>query len=246
MRFWFAPLLAFLLIVAPANAQFMGGIVPIVPAPSQLWTLDTVNESDEAPVYKRQNTKTPVVRKAAPKPQPAVTYKTSFKPSPARRKANTRKFIDRLKTAAPAEAAKIEAELGSANIFAAIQSGIAGHGLSINDIADAYAVWWINMWEASQGIVGQVTTRETAMAVKAQVASGFRGWPQLGQMTDAQKQDLSDELFLIAATATGGAESLTGKPGEMKKYGVLVRNAARQSGVDLDSFQLTSKGFVLR
>ncbi len=125
---------------------------------------------------------------------------------------------------------KLEAELGR-------------FGLRSDNLADAYTVWWINVWHAAHGVTGD-PTQASVKAVKAQSERAMLATPGLAGGDDAGKQAMAEALLLQAVLIGSAAEQAKADPAQLRQIGDAARRSARGFGLDLDAFTLTDAGFV--
>jgi hypothetical protein len=169
---------------------------------------------------------------------------TTFTPSAARTRANLASFAGKTRKVDPQGAAKMEELFASTDIIGAIGQGIAPYGLKTNNVADAYAVYWISAWEASRGIAGASETRQRAQAVRTQASNAMAAVPALATATDAQKQEFAEAMLVQAALISAYMDDAAGNPAQIKAVGAAVAKGAKAMGLDLDTMDLTPNGFV--
>jgi hypothetical protein len=165
-----------------------------------------------------------------------------FTPSLAVRKRNLAGFVAKTRAHSPDGAAQLEQFLASTDVFASFAQALAPKGLRIDDVADAYAVYWISAWEAAHGIVGKDTPREQAQAVKAQASRALLSTPSLAGATSAQRQELAEALLIQAALISASAEAGANTT-QLRTVGHAVRQGAKAMGLDLDTMRLGEAGF---
>lgn len=177
---------------------------------------------------------------AAPQrvPETALAYTAST----SRRRAHYAQFVEKTRRVDPAGAKDLAATLASDPI-AAMTPELAKVGLRTDNVADAYAVYWVEAWEAAHGESGH-SSRETAQAVRAQAASAILSTPEFGTASEAQKQEFADAL-LVQALLIGAARDQAGvDTGKLRQIATAVRQGAKATGLDLDAMTLTDAGFV--
>jgi hypothetical protein len=74
-----------------------------------------------------------------------------FNSSITRRKQNFAQFIAKTKSNNPEGAQQMERIFSSSDVIAAIAKGISSFGLRVDNVADAYTVYWTNAWLGSRG-----------------------------------------------------------------------------------------------
>jgi hypothetical protein len=170
----------------------------------------------------------------------------AFTPNPDVRQRNVARMVRAARTHSPTNAEMLSALFASSDMFAYFARGIAPQGLQINNIADAYTVYWIAAWEASRGIIGSKTSREQAQAVKAQVTRALLNDSAIAEAPPARKQELAEELLVQAALISAFADAAAGQPEQLRTLAQAVRQGASAIGLDLDAMELGEAGFVLR
>ena len=160
-----------------------------------------------------------------------------------RRRSNLTEFVNRLRSADPQGAAALEKLLASRDLVAEVGQGITHYGLRADNVADAYAVWWTQSWQAAHGDTSD-PSRAAMQAVKAQAVRGIGSTPVFTNATDAMKQEFAETLLLQAALTSSYVDTYKNDPAMMRKMGEAVRKGAKASGLDLDSMTLTENGFV--
>lgn len=170
-----------------------------------------------------------------------LEYKTSLE----LRQINLQQFALKRQVAHLEGAKELEQLLGSVKVIDAIQQTIEPYGLSINNLADAYALWWITAWQASEGKLAKVD-KETAQAVKKQSTLIWLANSKLPEATDAHKQELAEALLIQALLIQSAIDRAGDDKASQQAVVQAVREGAASSGLALDSMQLTNNGFVKR
>lgn len=164
-----------------------------------------------------------------------------FTPSMQRRRANYASFVERTRRVDPAGAAGLEANL-KRDPIALAEPELAKVGLRVDNVADAYAVYWVEAWQAVHGVNG-ASSRATAQAVRAQAARAISATPEFASATAAQKQEFA-ESYLVQAVMVGAAkEQAAGDPAKLAQVSAAVEKGARAAGLDLRAMTLTEEGF---
>ncbi|WP_313537557.1 DUF6683 family protein [Sphingomonas sp.] len=180
-------------------------------------------------------------------PQPPVIDPAvlRYTPSKVRRSANLANFVQKTRTADPQAAADLQKLFAQGDIIEKIGRRVAPQGLRIDDVADAYALWWITAWQAAQG-KGDTPDRTTLAAVRRQAAEAVTAAGTIARAADAQKQALAESLWVQATLIETGVQQARNDPARLRAIGQSMRQGARSMGLDLDHIALTSDGFVLR
>ncbi len=174
---------------------------------------------------------------------PSATF--TFTPSRSRTQANVRNFVARtLHPAARAELAQIFA--AQPGLMDDLAAGARAHGFDPHNVADAFALWWMNAWDASERRDSKPDTG-TVAAVKQQVYAAFAATPDSAATSDAAKQEFAEALLLQAALLASAFEQNKNNPAMLELLAEAARKGAKASyGIDLQSMILTRDGFVPR
>lgn len=169
-----------------------------------------------------------------------------FSPSQSVREASLRRFIDKTARTSPAEAENLR------NLFASqprlvdeVGAVMRQHQLDPHNIADAYALWWINVWMTEQ-LRRDTPDNATIEAVRQQAHDIFLAIPEVGQMTEAQRQEYAEAHIIQAALLDVVLQQTRGNAAQERQVVQAARAGARASGLDLSMMKLTRNGFVLR
>lgn len=169
----------------------------------------------------------------------------TFTSSRSRTQANVRNFVART----PHAAARAELE----QMFAAqpglmddLAAGARAYGFDPHNVADAYALWWMNAWDTSE-MRDSKPDAATVAAVKQQVYAAFAATPGFAATSDAAKQEFAEALLLQAALLGSAFEQNRSNPEMLELLSEAARKGAKASyGIDLQSMALTRDGFVPR
>jgi hypothetical protein len=177
---------------------------------------------------------------------PAATSSVSldYRPSLARRRQNLAHFVEMSRQVSPEAADQLAQLFASGDIVEQIRGPIGKVGLRIDNVADAYALWWIDAWQASHGL-DEETDRATAMSVKKQVAQAFAQSGSLRGASNAGKQKMAEALLIQALLIEAGMEQARADPAAARRLAEAVTQGARQMNLDLAKMALTDRGFLL-
>lgn len=167
---------------------------------------------------------------------PPVSF--AYKPSLERRRANYASFVRKTRAVDPAGAANLEQLFASRDVIAEMNAPLAKFGLRTDDVADAYAAYWINAWQATRGETGDVSTA-TLSAVRAQVSKSLT----LASASDAIKQETAEALWIQSLMLSASVEQAQGKPEMLKAVADAAAQGAKALGLDVRSMTLTEQGF---
>ncbi|GGX58018.1 hypothetical protein GCM10007385_28200 [Tateyamaria omphalii] len=164
---------------------------------------------------------------------------------PVRRAENLRSFVARTQKTDPAGAARLSAILASVDVMGMIANAMNSVDLEADNVADAYAVWWISAYQGSQGVT-DTPSRETYQAVRVQSANILLSTPTLVNASQAEKQQLAEAYLLQAALIDSAVDELQSDPTQLDALKSAVAEGAMASGLDLALLELVADGFRLR
>jgi hypothetical protein len=180
----------------------------------------------------------------APPPSPAALAAMQYTPSLDLRKANIAKLITALKQTNAEAGTVFEQVLTQNDVIPMIGQEIAKYNLKIDNIADAYTLYFLGSWMTVNGrsedpTAGQVTgTRD--MVVKT-----LAGVPDLGKMSDADKQSFAEGMLLQFFMNEAMSQAVASDPAATKKVRGDLKTAFKETlKIDLDLFNLTANGLV--
>jgi hypothetical protein len=165
-----------------------------------------------------------------------------FKSSVSRRKQNLSRFIEKTRATNPQGAAQMAKLLASTDVIDQIGRSIAPYGLSTNNVADAYAVYWTNAWLGVRGSSDSLPKAQI-VAIKNQAARALSATTQFTSATDAQKQELAEALLVQAALIDASISYAKSDPALLDRVKVSIAQGAKSTGLDLSQITLTAQGF---
>ena len=186
------------------------------------------------------NARRPSIRAEAPS---ARRVNLTYVASPKRRQANLQNFVSTLQSTDPKAANQLQAFFASNDVIGAMSVALGKFGLRTDNIADAYAVWWITAWQTTHWDASE-TPKSQALAVKRQAADALSAAPDNVLASDSAKQEFAETLLVQAAIIEASADMYRSNPAMTRRLAGTVRQAARSLKVDLDSMTLTENGFV--
>lgn len=164
--------------------------------------------------------------------------------SAARTQTNLRTFIAR--TPDLAARANLEQMLAAQpKIIDDIAAGVRAYGFDPHNVADAYAVWWINVWGTSEKRNIEPDAA-TVAAVKRQVYAAFAAAPDFARSSDGERQEYAEALLLQASMLGSAFEQTKSDPKMLDQLAEAARKGAKAQGLDLPEITLTPSGFVPR
>ncbi|SOB86432.1 hypothetical protein SAMN06297144_1537 [Sphingomonas guangdongensis] len=187
----------------------------------------------------------PSALQSAPRPTAASRAAATYRVSLERRRANLARFIAKSRKVDPKGAAAMAQLTASKDIIAEIGTALRPYGLRVDDVADAYTMWWMDAWDAAHGRQSS-PDRGQYQAVRAQALQAITTTPEFARADDAAKQEYAEALLVQAAMIEAMIEKYGSDPAMARKIAASVRQGARASGLNLDAMTLTPTGFVLR
>ncbi|WP_294256297.1 DUF6683 family protein [uncultured Sphingomonas sp.] len=181
----------------------------------------------------------PETRNAPPGDASSLRYL----PTKARRSANLAAFVQKTRATDPRGAADLQKLFAEGDFIEKIGALVAPQGLHIDNVADAYALWWITAWQAAHGN-NDTPSRAVLGAVRQQAANAVTATDEIARASDAQKQELAEALWVQSALIDGAVEQAKRDPSRLRAVGDVVRKGAKGMGLNLDALDLTSQGFV--
>ncbi|KAA0597251.1 hypothetical protein J2848_000402 [Azospirillum lipoferum] len=175
---------------------------------------------------------------------PLDVSRLGYTPSKARRSANLAAFVERTRAVDPNGAADLQRLFAEGDVIERIRALIAPVGLRIDNLADAYALWWITAWQATRG-ENDTLGRDMYAAVRAQAARALNGAGSPTRASDAEKQELAEALLVQTALIDGAVEQAKRNPARMRQVRAAVAKGAQRMGLDMAKMEITGGGFVL-
>lgn len=167
----------------------------------------------------------------------------TFRSSPTVRQRNYVRFVEQSRRVDPRGAVSLAKALQS-DPLAQVTSELARAGLRINNVADAYAAYWTESWEAAHRRPVSTSSAEQIEAVKQQAAEAILATPEMARASDADKQQFAEALWLQTLGLSAAREQAQGNPQQLQAIAGAARKGARSMGLDLDAMTLTEQGFV--
>jgi hypothetical protein len=167
----------------------------------------------------------------------------SFKPVLSQRKANLANFVSKIRAVDQSGAAELEQLFSSTDIIEAIAQALSPYGLRVDNVADAYTVYWMSSWQASVGKTDDFQPNEISK-VRAQAQLALLNVPEISNATESDKQAFAEALLVQTALIDGAMEQAAGNTEQLRAIAFAVRKGASAAGLDLDAMTLTGDGFV--
>lgn len=184
----------------------------------------------------------PPIAGAAPDPAPAApaAEKTplDFEVSDELRKKTQAEYLAEFGKLYP----DVAADLQDHDLIALMAQALEPFGLRVDNLGDAFTAWLL----VNHGIVtgnDEDATPQQVAGTKKMASDAMLALPELQQMTDADKQTTSELLLLQAMINEVMVDARKEhNPSAVPEAIEEVRQAAKESGIDLDKFVLTPDG----
>ncbi len=222
-------------LAVPAAAQFNGGMDWVV-------TRTRVPTAIQCPGCNDHDNGGP---QTEPSPAPVSAPALVYTPSKIVRKQNLARFIQESRARNPQGMHQMEPLFSQSDIIEQIGALIRPSGLRINNVADAYTVWWITAWEA----VHQTDAGSSAAMYSAVKKQAARAILDAGKITAASittKQEMAEALLVQAALIEASRDAAAGNASQLTAIARAVNQSARAMGMDLARMTLTDNGFSFR
>ncbi|MGK9055602.1 DUF6683 family protein [Neorhizobium petrolearium] len=174
---------------------------------------------------------------------PTAPADLRYTPSHERRIANFANFVAKSRLSDRQGADNLAKLFASQDVVEGMKAPLDAVGLRIDDVADAYAAWWINAWQASRGRDEDVS-RTMAIAVRDQAARAMTSSGMMRGASDAAKQEMAESLLIQAALIAAAMEQSKGNAALTRAIAAVASQGARGMNVDLTAMDLTEHGFV--
>lgn len=106
---------------------------------------------------------------------PSVSYEVSV----GRRRTNLARFVEKTRVTDPVGAAQMQQLFASTDIIGMIDQKMQQtYSMRANNVADAYAVWWVSAWMGAKGLSDDATPGQMVMVKRQATDAGkqqFRG-----------------------------------------------------------------------
>jgi hypothetical protein len=167
---------------------------------------------------------------------------TTYTPSSARTRTNLANFVAKTRRTDPVQADKMQELFASSDVIGELGNVLAQFGLDKNNVAHAYAAYWVSSWQAANG---DTTTPSKKMlgAVAAQATSRLAQNTGFAAATDAEKQEFAEVLLVLTALTDTHMQLAVGNPAQLRAVAIAAKRGAAATGIELDTMTLTEEGF---
>jgi hypothetical protein len=168
-----------------------------------------------------------------------------FSRNKSRTATNLKSLGKRMAASDPAKAAQAEQLFASNDVIGAVQGVMDQYGLQKNNVAHAYALYWVVYWGLANN-VHDAPSERAMQAVAAQAERGFAANAEFAQLDNAAKQAAAEELMALTAIFDATSEQAKSDPALAAQVAKASLEGSRKSGLELDKMTLTEEGFVPR
>jgi hypothetical protein len=181
---------------------------------------------------------------SAPPPSPAALAAMQYTPSLDLRKANIAKLVNALKQSNAEAGAAFEQVFTQNDVIPMIGQEIAKYNLKIDNIADAYTLYFLGSWMTVNGRSDDPTPAQVT-GTRDLIVKKLAGVPDLVKMSDADKQGFAEGLLLQFFMNEAMSQAVASDPAATKKVRGDLKTAFKETmKIDLDLFNLTADGLV--
>jgi hypothetical protein len=206
--------------------------------------VDLMIESEDAKQDVKQNRKSQnQYQQRQPSPQQISSLK--FVTSRERQRANWDALAAAVQKIDPNQGNAIRQLIAGADWNAKFGQAMRKHKLDPQNIADVFGIWLLNTWQTSRGNAEEITTAD-AQLVSQQFRRKFSNNQGILQLSDKEKQNLADHLILQIIAFSLATEGAKTQPSQWNAIKNSAKRNAIDVGVDLDTIEWNSTGFVSR
>ncbi len=180
---------------------------------------------------------------ATPPPSAGSLAQLTFKPSASVRKKVIDEYVKGVKALKPEVGAQMEAGFAKMDVLGEIAKGLAGYGLKADNMADAYAYYFMTAWMGAQGRTDDFT-RAQISGVQNMVRTTIASNKELLALEDSKKQFFAESLLLQGLMNDEMTKAVANDAALKTKVMGDLKLAAKELSLDLDAFVLTPAGLV--
>jgi hypothetical protein len=174
-----------------------------------------------------------------------VASSPTYTPNKSRSRANLQALGQRITKSDPANGSQAEQLFAANDVIGAVQGVMDQYGLQKNNVAHAYALYWILSWGLANN-VHDAPSERAVQAVAAQAERGFAANAEFAKLDNAAKQAAAEELMALTAIFDATSEQAKSDPALAAQVAKASLEGSRKSGLELDKMTLTEEGFVPR
>jgi hypothetical protein len=168
-----------------------------------------------------------------------------YKINKSQTRANLQALARRIAAVDPANGAQAQDLLDSNDVIGMVQGVMNQYGLQKNNVAHAYALYWVVYWGLANNVQDPPSER-ALQAVAAQAERGFAANAEFAQLDNAAKQAAAEELMALTAIFDATSEQAKSDPALAAQIAKASLEGSHKSGLELDRMILTDNGFMPR
>jgi hypothetical protein len=172
-----------------------------------------------------------------------VSATLTYTPTKSRTRDNLRAVGRRLAKSNPTNAVQAEQLFANNDIIGAVGGALDQLGLQRNNVAHAYAMYWVVYWGLANKVY-DTPSRAAMQSVAKQVEQSLVANPSFVALNNDQKQAAAEELMALTAIMDASSEQAKSDPAFAVQIAKASLEGSRKSGLDLDAMTLTEDGFV--
>lgn len=132
--------------------------------------------------------------------------------------------------------------LGNGRIIVQVGDLIESRGLDRHNVADVYAWWSIEMWNAANRTNADASDA-TLKAVRDQMSIVMRSSPEIIRLDDTMKQRLTEQMMFQTVVMALYRQQVDANPSFQTEYRNWITQSSKSLGPDLMTVKLTRRGF---
>lgn len=179
---------------------------------------------------------------ARPEAEAASSAGLGYTSTSARTRANLAHFAAQARAVSPAAAADLERMFDAIDVVGEAGKAMTGLGLDPHNVADAYAIWWIQAW-ANAHMREAPSDAATFQAVSRQARAAFADTQGFAALPDADKQRFAEALMVQAVMLGSAFDAAAGDANLKRRLAGAAKQGASGMGLDLATMTLTPQGF---
>jgi hypothetical protein len=205
--------------------------------------LDPSRNGDSGDTAPRDRATPQAVPQSRPVPTTAdALAQLHFTPSLQERQRNFAAMVAAMRPRSPAGARELETLFARGDLIDKSARALAPVGISTDNLADAYALWWVTVWAKVHGAT-TYGDRAQVQAVRGQAARAL-AQTDWASSPDADKQELAESLIVEVMTIPPAFANSANDPARRQALTQNLRRSALTLGIDLDAMVLGPNGFV--
>jgi hypothetical protein len=190
------------------------------------------------------NATKPVAAGAAAAPVSASALASMrYVPSMTVRKATYAEMVKNMRAANVDVGNQMEAVFAQTDVIGLIDDAMGKFGMSANNIADAYALYFLSAWMGANGRTDE-NTPEQLKGTQKMAQDALSQVPDMLKLADDKKQTFSESLLIQSLLNDEMIKAVASDPAGLSKVKNDIKMAAKEMGIDVDGFNMTANGLV--